>query len=78
MHEVAPLLSGDTIIYNIYIYIYIHIYIHIYIYIYIYINSLIIYEENTKEHHNCVRSLYVIKTHVPLYVKKFVFLAYKR
>ena len=36
---------------------------YIYIYIYIY-NSLRIHEENTKENHNRIVSLYVIKTHV--------------
>ena len=43
-------------------------YIYIYIYIYIY-NSLRIHEENTKENHNRIVFLYVIKTHVSLYAK---------
>ena len=34
---------------------------------------LFIQEENTKENHNRVGSLYVIKTHVTLEVKKFIF-----
>ena len=41
------------------------------IYIYIYLkNPLKIHEENTKENHNGAASIYVIKIHVPLYVKK--------
>ena len=35
-----------------------------------YKHLLKIYEENTKVNHNRVRSIYVIKIHLPLYVKK--------
>ena len=40
------------------------------IYIYIYIYIYIIHEEKTKENHKRVGLIYVIKIHVPLYVKK--------
>ena len=62
---------------NIYIYTHIYIYIYIHIYIYIYIYLLTIHEENTKENHNRIVSLYVIKTDVNLYLKKLIFSAKK-
>ena len=52
-------------------------YMYVYIYIYIY-NSLKIQVENTKENHNRVGSIYVMKTRVPLYVKKFNFFGLRK
>ena len=39
-------------------------------FIHVFINSLKIYQEKTKENHKRVGFIYVIKIHVPLYVKK--------
>ena len=60
-------------IYTFYVYIHI-IYFICYIYIYIYI-YICIHKENTKENHNRVVFLHVIKTHVTLHVKKLIFSA---
>ena len=51
-------------------YIYMYIYVCIYICVCVLKNSLKIHEENTKENHNRVGSIYVITIHVPLYLKK--------
>ena len=45
--------------------------------IYIY-NSLKIHEGNIKENHNCVGSIYMVKIHVPLYMKKFNFFGLRK
>ena len=36
------------------------------------------HEENTKENHKRVGSIYVIKIHVPLYAKKFNFFGLRK
>ena len=44
----------------------------------IFIKFITIHVENTKENHNRVGSMYVIKIHVPLYVKKFNFFGLRK
>ena len=42
------------------------------------VRKLKIHQENTKENHKRVGSVYVIKIHVPLYVKKFEFFGLRK